>query len=346
MGRKEAPNAGTEEHGLPGLWMAPERRLVPAEQCETRERGSLLQGFDGRGRSGSQVRVLVAGSTGVLGRALVPRLMAHGHGVRAIARHPSPADLPSGVEMFVTDLLEDDLVERVRGCDAVVHIATAIPSDSSDRRGWDITARLRTIGTRRLLDAALACGVSRYLQQSIVMAYRDGGDTWLDEHAPLDDSPERAAICQPVIEMEAMIRRIDPTQLAWTILRGGSFVGAGTAQTSLVEQLRRGDVVVAGDGSNYCSPVSVVDMASAMVAALEQAPTCSIFNIVDEPLRYGDYVDALADLVGGARPRRTANLPLPPSWRCTNKAARAVLGWMPRERIWPQASGLQKTIRV
>jgi len=290
------------------------------------------------------VRVLVAGGTGALGRAVVPLLIARGHGVRAVARHAFAADLPSCVEFLEADLLEDDLVEPVRGCGAVVHIATAIPDNPSARGAWDVTARLRTIGTRRLLDAALTCGVPRYLQQSIVMAYRDGGDAWLDEQAPLDDSPERAAICRPVIEMEAMIRRIEPTRLAWTILRGGSFVGAGTAQASVIERLRRRGIVVAGDGSNYLSPVNVADMASAIAAALELAPACSIFNIVDEPLRYGDYVDALADLIGVARPRRMPDLPLPASWRCTNEAARTVLGWMPRERIWPYTG--QATSRV
>jgi nucleoside-diphosphate-sugar epimerase len=281
------------------------------------------------------VTIFVAGATGVLGRALVPRLIASRHSVRAIARSASTADLPAGVELIDADLLEDDLLELVRGCDAVVHIATAIPGDPSAQRAWDLTARLRTTGTRRLLDAALACRVPRYVQQSIVMAYRDGGDTWLDEQAPLDDSPGRAAVCGPVIEMETLIREVEPQSLAWTILRGGSFVGVGTGEGTLIEALRVGGVVVADGGSNYLSLVNVADMASAVALSLELAPAGSTFNIVDEPLRYGDYVDALADLIGVARPRRAAKLPLPPSWRCTNQAAQTALGWVPRERIWP-----------
>ena len=112
-------------------------------------------------------------------------------------------------------------------------------------------------------------------------------------------------------------------------------MGVGTSQSALIEALRTGHFVVPGDGSNYCSFVNVADMASAVVASLENAPAGSTFNIVDEPLRYGDYVDAVADLIGVARPARAATLPLPPSWRCTNRAAQAVLGWMPRRRIWP-----------
>jgi len=103
----------------------------------------------------------VAGATGVLGRALVPQLVAGGHSVRAIARRPSSDFCPLGLELLKADLLVDDLVELVSGCDAVVHIATAIPRDPSAPGPWHRTARLRTLGTRRLLDAALTCGVTR-----------------------------------------------------------------------------------------------------------------------------------------------------------------------------------------
>lgn len=279
--------------------------------------------------------VFLAGATGVLGRALIPRLVVRGHRVRAIARRRPRISLPEGVELIEADLLAADLRRLVDGCDAVIHIATAIPSDPSAPGAWDDNARLRTSGTRRLLAAALACGASRYVQQSIVMAYRDGGDAWLDEHAPLDDSPARATVCGPVIEMETMIHEVEPQALAWTILRGGSFVGEGTGQRALIERLRDGTVVVAGDGSNYVSLVNVADMAVAVAAAVEAAPAGSTFNLVDDPLRYGDYVDALADLIGVPRPVRAPKLPLPPSWRCTNRAAQTVLGWIPRERIWP-----------
>jgi nucleoside-diphosphate-sugar epimerase len=281
------------------------------------------------------VTIFLAGATGVLGRALIPRLVVRGHRVRAIARRRPATRLPEGVEFIEADLLAADLGRLVEGCDAVIHIATAIPADPSAPGAWDDNTRLRTSGTRRLLAAALASGVSRYVQQSIVMAYRDGGDAWLDEQAPLDDSPARATVCGPVIEMETMIREVEPQALAWTILRGGSFVGEGTGQLALLEQLRDGTVVAPGDGSNYVSLVNVADMATAVALAVEAAPAGSTFNVVDDPLRYGDYVDALADLIGVSRPARAPKLPLPPSWRCTNRAAQTVLGWMPRGRIWP-----------
>jgi nucleoside-diphosphate-sugar epimerase len=255
--------------------------------------------------AGIHVRVFVSDATGPLGRALVPRLVEDRHVVRA-----APVDAWGDV---------DSLRDLLRGCDAVVDVA---PTACEAGRRW-------------LLDAAVACGVPRYVHQSFTTVYRDGGDRWLDEDAPLDDLAGRAVACRSVIEAEAMIRLIDPETVAWTVLRGGSFVGAGTRQDALIERLRSRGAVVAGDGSNYLSLVNVADMASAITAALRYAPAGSTFNIVDEPLRYSDYVDALADLIGVARPPRIAAEPLRMSRRCTNSAARAVLGWLPRNPIWP-----------
>jgi len=244
----------------------------------------------------------VAGATGALGRALVSRLIEDGHVVRA-----EPVVPP------------DDLRERLRGCDAVV----------------DITTNARAAASRRLVDTAVACGVPRYVHRSFATVYRNGGDRWLDEDAPLVETAQRSVHCRPVIETEAMIRLIDPQTLAWTILRGGSFVGPGTRQDALIDRLRKHSAVVAGDGSNYLSPVNVVDMAAAVAAALRCAPAGSTFNVVDEPIRFSDYLDALADLIGVARPPRATAKPLRESRRCTNSAARALLGWMPRHSIWP-----------
>src|SRR5689334_13977375 len=48
--------------------------------------------------------ILVTGATGNVGRHVVERLVAAGHGVRAITRDPSRANLPAGVEAVSADL--------------------------------------------------------------------------------------------------------------------------------------------------------------------------------------------------------------------------------------------------
>lgn len=282
------------------------------------------------------MRVAVVGSTGVLGRALVPLLVPAGYTVRALARSAAKAHrlFPQVTEIVECDLLSavaGKLPSMLDGCDAVVHIATSIPSDFTAPHAWDANARLRTDGVEMLLAASLEVGVRRYIQQSITMAYPDCGDEWITEDTPLDSSPEPAPVRAPVLAMEQMIRVTPLAKLQWCILRGGTFVGQETFQENTLDRLRLGQQVVPGDGRNFTSLIHVRDMATAVIAALAYAPAGSVFNIVDEPIRYGDYLDRLADSIQVPRPRRDETAERPPSWRCSNRAAREQLRWQPRQ---------------
>ena len=192
------------------------------------------------------MRVAVIGSTGVLGRALIPLLLKHDHAVRAFARSIARARevLPAEIEIAEGDLLDARLQQQLpallEDCAAVIHIATAIPSNMSAPGAWDANNRLRTDGTRVLLQAALQAGVQQYLQQSISMAYPDHGDEWITEDMPLDTSPERAEVNASVIVMEDLVRTLSADRLRWCILRGGRFVGPGTFEENTVADLRHG----------------------------------------------------------------------------------------------------------
>jgi uncharacterized protein YbjT (DUF2867 family) len=79
------------------------------------------------------MRIAVIGATGVLGRAVVPRLIARQHRVLAISPHPDKARAlyGSAVEAATGDLVDPDteahFARLLKDCDAVVNIATAIP---------------------------------------------------------------------------------------------------------------------------------------------------------------------------------------------------------------------------
>ena len=108
------------------------------------------------------MRVFVAGATGVIGRRVVVRFVPAGHDVTGIARTPDKAAQlrragarPVAVSLFDPDALRD----AVAGHDAVVNLATKIPTLAQGAEGgWAENTRIRVEGSRNLVDAAIAAG--------------------------------------------------------------------------------------------------------------------------------------------------------------------------------------------
>jgi nucleoside-diphosphate-sugar epimerase len=279
------------------------------------------------------MKVAIVGASGVLGRALIP-LLAERHTVRTLVRTPERITrLFSNVEALACDLLEPGIEERLpgllAGCEVVIHAATAIPSDFNAPGAWEANTRIRIEGTARLIAATLQSGAEGYIQQSICFAYPDGGDAWITEDTPLN--PAQTTL----VNMEEQVRAIPTDRLRWSILRGGVFVGKDTFQDGDIQKLRAGELKVPCDGSAYRPMIHADDVATAFAAAVERAPSGSIYNISDEPLRMGDYLDLLADASGATQPARDPAAACPPSHRVSSEAAKAALGWEPRRGIMP-----------
>jgi len=270
------------------------------------------------------MNILVVGATGVLGRHVVPRLLENGYRVRALIRYPEQEKFLSqmGVEPIMGDIFDlNSLNAASYGCSAVLHLATAIPK--SAEQDWSMNDRIRREGTRNLLNATLKNGVKRYVQQSIALVYGDKGQEIVDETASLQDS----SISQSSIDMEEMVRA---TKLEWSILRGGIFYGAGTGREDGWRKLAKdGKLLLPGDGNDLISLVHVVDYARAVVTAIENDSSGSIYNIVEnEPVSYKRLFTHITAQLGVDAPKAGGSKFLP-SLGCRNDKARKELGWFP-----------------
>src|SRR5258707_978752 len=115
------------------------------------------------------MRVLVAGATGVVGRQLVPQLIAAGHQVTATTRSADKATglRAAGADAAVVDGLDAGAVgEAVARAEPQVVIPqmTALAGDFDLRhieRTFSMTNKLRTAGIDNLLAAAQAAGARR-----------------------------------------------------------------------------------------------------------------------------------------------------------------------------------------
>lgn len=286
------------------------------------------------------MKIAIVGATGILGKYLINFLIDDGHEIVAFVRSIEKAKriLSGSARLVKFDLLEDNnediLMEALNSCDAAVHAATSIPVDPEKPGAWDANTKLRTYGTKKYLNAAVKTGVKKYIQQSIVMAYPDNGDNWITEDIPLDTSLSRKNVCQPVNEMEKMIKALPEEKLQWNILRGGLFVGKGTFQERKLENIKKGIEVITGDGSNYISFIHVKDMARAILKTIDSNLSGKILNIVDNPIRQKDYTERLCVIFGEGSYIINRNLPNPPSHRCSNNLAKNLLNWLPEEDIF------------
>jgi len=259
------------------------------------------------------MRVLVAGATGVIGRQLVPVLQGAGHHVVGLSRPDSRRsdDAGSGTadETVAADALDAQAlavaVEDAKP-DAVVHLLTAIPARVNPKRlaaDFALTNRLRTEGTRNLLDAVGRSGATRVVTEGLAYAYRPTGGPLANEDAPLwSGGPKQLRpVVDALIEHERLTR-----EAGGVVLRFGHLYGPGSAYASdgtFTEQVRHGKVPIVGGGTAVFSFTHARDAATAIAAALDK-PVSGVLNIVDDhPVPLHEWLPQMARLLGSPEPR-------------------------------------------
>jgi nucleoside-diphosphate-sugar epimerase len=287
------------------------------------------------------MRVFVAGGTGAVGGHTIPALVREGHSVTALARTPQKAAAltaqgatPVTVSLFDRSALTAVFTDH----DAVVNLATAIPSISRwmSTKAWRRNDGVRTKGSAAIVDAALAAGVDRIVQESVSMLYRDHGARWVDEDATIDAYP----MARANLVAEANVHRFSEAGGSGIVLRFGWFYGPGAAHSEQLFALARRHLgLVLGPPGSYVSSIYVADAGAAVAAAL-YAPAGTLNIVDDEPLTKREYADALAHAAGTAMwlraPGRAALVfgakltSLTRSLRVSNARFRAATGWAPR----------------
>jgi nucleoside-diphosphate-sugar epimerase len=292
------------------------------------------------------MRVLLAGASGAIGTPLIRQLIAAGHHVVGITRSPATAERlgQAGVEPVVADALDRaNLLAAVRGiqADAVVHELTNLGTKNPVAAGKGTNA-VRTVGTANLLAAARAVGARRFLTQSIIFGYgyRDHGAHLLTEDDPLAE-PRRGgvgAIIRALRSNEEQVLTADGIE--GVALRYGLFYGRDSFTQMIVNLVRKRRLPIPSSGGGFAGLIYLDDAAAATVAALEKGRAGQAYNIVDDvPVRWADFLDAIADRLGARRPIRVptglvraipyVGLLMTSSFRVSNAKAKSELGWLP-----------------
>lgn len=197
------------------------------------------------------MRVFVTGGTGVLGRAATPLLAAAGHAVSA----------PGSREL---DLFDPAAVAAaVAGADAVMHLATRIPGRerAAEPGAWAENDRLRTEGSRVLVNAALAAGTAVFVQPTVTFVYPDVPGP-VSEDTPLTDVRDNLL---SGLDAERETARFTANGGRGVVLRFGLLWGPGTGS----------------DAPNplFRATLHVADAGEALLAALTAEP--GVYNVTD-----------------------------------------------------------------
>jgi nucleoside-diphosphate-sugar epimerase len=310
------------------------------------------------------MNIFLAGATGAVGRALIPKLIDNGHAVTGTTRSDGKAaELRAlGVTPAVVDGLDRAaVIEAVRAAepDVIVHQMTALSGLDDLRRfeqAFALTNRLRTAGTDNLLAAAAEVGATVVAQSYAGWPYEPAGGPVKTEDDPLMADPPKQM--RTTLAAIRHLERVVPAA-GGMVLRYGGFYGPGTgiarggAQWDAV-RARRFPIV--GDGGAVWSFCHIQDAAGAVVAALERPAAGAVLNVVDDdPAPVREWLPALAQAVGAKPPRRV------PRWvgrllgahvayimcdarGASNARAKKVLGWTPSVPSWREGFAQLSTV--
>lgn len=265
------------------------------------------------------MQVVVAGSHGLVGTALVAELARRGHGVRRLVR-----GAPAGPDEVRWDpgagLLDP---HDLAGTDAVINLAGAGVADhrlTAAYRRVVLSSRLDTTSLLARTIAAMDAPPAVLLQASGIGAYgtyAGRADEVLDESSTLGDTFFAAV----VRAWEASTAPAQAAGVRVAHLRSGIVLTpAGGALGRLLPILRAGVGGPLGSGRQYWSWISMPDEVAAIVHLLESAVAGPVNLTAPRPATNMEITTAFARAL-----RRPALVPVP------GFAVRAVLGEFAQE---------------
>jgi UDP-glucose 4-epimerase len=230
------------------------------------------------------MKVLVTGGAGFIGSHVVDRLRAAGMTPRIFDVRPSPYAEHAQVETVVGDILDrDQLLDAMRDCDAVAHLAAAADVDQVAKAPADAEA-LNARGTLNVLEAARLAGVKRVAYASTIWVYSNADEGPVDEDAALG-APDHLYTATKLTGELYCRSYAEMYGLECTILRFGIPYGPRARPAAVVpafvrKALAGEPMTIAGTGEQSRRFVYVEDLAEGVVCGLRPEACNRIYNLV------------------------------------------------------------------
>ena len=254
-------------------------------------------------RSVDPMRIVISGSSGLIGTALVDHLRAQGHTIVRLVRRSA-----RGVDEAVWDPAAGSLDPQViDGADAVINLSGA---GIGDKRWTDaykrelLSSRLDTTSLLARTIATVDRKPSAFLSGSAIGWYGPCGDEVLDESAPTPGTTFLADIC---VQWEAAAQPAANAGVRTALLRTGIVLSpAGGALKKQLPLFKFGLGGKFAKGSQWQSWISLPDE----VGAIEHLLTADVSGAVNltapAPVTNAEFTTVLAKVL-----KRPAIVPVP-----------------------------------
>ncbi|MCK6439611.1 MAG: TIGR01777 family oxidoreductase [Planctomycetes bacterium] len=264
------------------------------------------------------MKIAITGSTGLIGQALIPRLLAQGCEVIRFSRSRDPIGAvywnPEGGEIDQAAL---------EGVDAIIHLAgepvasgrwtKAKKARIRDSRVKGTQLLAQTLARLQKKPEVLLCG-------SAVGFYGDRSGATMIE----DSSPGEGFLAATCVEWEASAKPAEDAGIRVVYLRTGIVLSpGGGALGKMLPAFKFGLGGRLGSGKQYMSWIAMDDMVRGIEFALDQSSLRGPVNFTaPNPVTNAEFTNTLARVL-----RRPAFLPVPAL------ALRAIFGEMAKEAL-------------
>jgi nucleoside-diphosphate-sugar epimerase len=251
------------------------------------------------------ITCLITGATGFVGGHLAEACVRRGHTVRGLARPGSDTSVleSCGATVVRGDLTDAGTVRAaLQGVTVVFHCAAKVGD-------WGPVEDYRAVNVealRGLLEACRGQPLQRFVHFSSLGVYAARHHYGTDETDPLP-ARHMDGYTQTKVEAEQLALRYQREYaVPVVVLRPGFIYGPRdrTVLPSLIEKLRRWEVLYIGDNRRAMNCIGVGNLVDAALLAMEKPEAIGqVYNLTDgEAVSKRRFIEAVADGVGVPKP--------------------------------------------